>query len=176
VGPAGFTFRGGKDVVPRSALPREFHAVLSGHIHRRQVLEGTPSGGPPVLYPGSVERTSFAEKDEEKGFYEIEFSRTDRGAGRLDRWVFRALPARPMIDVFLTECPHGADPEGWLKARLSKIDPNAVVRMTASPQGEDPENSRGRWTHSLFRRAVPETMNYRLGASVTRWLKGGKPA
>ena len=64
-GPGSFTFRGGPDVIPRAALPRDVAAVLCGHVHRHQVLRA--EGLPPVIYAGSTERTSHAEAAETKG-------------------------------------------------------------------------------------------------------------
>jgi DNA repair exonuclease SbcCD nuclease subunit len=46
----------------------------------------------PVCYPGSIERTSFAEADEAKGFMILEV-----GADMAMRHVFHPLPSRPMI-------------------------------------------------------------------------------
>lgn len=86
-GPGTFTFRGGDDVIRRRELSSRFAAVLSGHIHRHQVLPGAP----PVIYAGSVERTSFAEVDEVKGAVRLELGREG-----LVRQVFDPLPARPM--------------------------------------------------------------------------------
>jgi DNA repair exonuclease SbcCD nuclease subunit len=65
-GPGNFTFRFGADVIRSADLPRNVAVTLSGHIHRHQVLR--PAGRPPVIYAGSVERTSFAEAPEVKGF------------------------------------------------------------------------------------------------------------
>jgi len=70
VGPAGYVFRNATDVVRTSDIPADFSAVLSGHIHRFQVLaKGLKGKAPlaPVFYPGAIERTSFAEKSEKKG-------------------------------------------------------------------------------------------------------------
>jgi exonuclease SbcD len=85
VGPGNYTFRSGADVVRGRDVPPGFAAVLSGHIHRRQVLTHDLSGQPmaaPVFYPGSVERTSFAERDEPKGYLWLEFSRDGEGQPR----------------------------------------------------------------------------------------------
>ena len=76
VGPSDFMFRSAADVVRHRDVPCEFAAVLSGHIHRQQVLTEDLRGRPlasPVLYPGSIERTSFSEADEPKGFMLVEF-------------------------------------------------------------------------------------------------------
>src|SRR5262249_43120725 len=64
VGPADFTFTTAADVIRLSDVPPDFAAVLSGHIHRHQVLTADLSRRSiktPVLYPGSIERTSLAE-------------------------------------------------------------------------------------------------------------------
>jgi DNA repair exonuclease SbcCD nuclease subunit len=77
-------------VIRTADLPRDVAVVLTGHIHRHQVLR--PVGRPPVIYAGSVERTSFAEAPETKGFVVLELTRSGLGS-----FEFRALPARPMV-------------------------------------------------------------------------------
>jgi DNA repair protein SbcD/Mre11 len=89
-GPGDFTFRDGEDVVRRADLPADLAVVLSGHIHRHQVLRRP--GAPTVVYAGSVERTSFAEVGEPKGFAVV-----DLAAGGVADVAFRPLPARPMV-------------------------------------------------------------------------------
>jgi exonuclease SbcD len=89
-GPGNFTFRFGTDVIRTADLPRNVTVGLSGHIHRHQVLQ--PVGGPPIVYAGSTERTSFAEATETKGFVVMELARSG-----LRSFEFRALPARTMV-------------------------------------------------------------------------------
>lgn len=99
VGPAGFKFTTAQDVVRHQDVPREFHIAMSGHIHRHQVLTTDLRRRPlatPVLYPGSIERTSFAEMDEPKGFMIVTVGESG------PRWEFRQLPARPMVRHELT--------------------------------------------------------------------------
>ncbi len=93
-GPSDYTFRGGKDVIPISALPSNYDLFLSGHIHRSQMLYSACQT--PIIYPGSIERTAFAEKDEDKGFYEINIDENQEISYR-----FIKLETRPMIDVTL---------------------------------------------------------------------------
>jgi DNA repair protein SbcD/Mre11 len=88
-GPGNFTFSFGTDVIRTADLPRDVAVVLSGHIHRHQVLR--PVRRPPVIYAGSVERTSFAEAPEVKGFVVLQL--TPSGLGQFE---FRPLPVRPM--------------------------------------------------------------------------------
>lgn len=93
VGPTDFTFRVRADVVPLAALPERFDAVLSGHIHRRQVLWRARADGSrmPIVFAGSIERTSFAEQGEAKGFAVVEL-------GERRRLRFIDLPTRPLVD------------------------------------------------------------------------------
>src|SRR5262245_35793295 len=89
-GPGNFTFRFGPDVIRTADLPRNVAVTLSGHIHRHQVLQ--PVGVPPIIYAGSIERTSFAEAPETKGFVVLELARSG-----LRSFEFRPLPARTMV-------------------------------------------------------------------------------
>ena len=96
VGPANFTFTTGADVIRHRDVPAAFAAVFSGHIHRHQVVRtdlGRRALTTPVLYPGSIERTAFAEIGETKGFMIVHIAHEPRSL----RWEFRELPARPMI-------------------------------------------------------------------------------
>lgn len=83
VGPADFTFLNRGDTVARHELDHGFDLVLSGHIHRHQLLPGRP----PVLHCGSTERTSRAEIAEQKGFATI-----DLGHPEGPRTAFHPLP------------------------------------------------------------------------------------
>lgn len=133
VGPTGFTFRHGADVLPGRAIPPGFAAVLAGHIHRAQVLETDPAGRPlaaPVLYPGSTERTSFAERHEPKGFMIVELSPDPERGGRLASWQFRELPARPMevAELDVTGLQPAALAE-QIRTRLHPFTSRAVVQL-----------------------------------------------
>ena len=100
----GYTFRHGADIVRGRDIPSGVAAVLCGHIHRSQVLTRDLGGrllAAPVFYPGSVERTSLAERAEAKGFIVLQFEASDNG-GRLVDWEFRELPARPMSRLSVT--------------------------------------------------------------------------
>lgn len=97
VGPVDYTFRYGPDIVRGGDIPDGFAAVLAGHIHRHQILTRDLGGremAAPVFYPGSIERTSLAEKNEPKGYLVLRFD--DR---RLIEWRFHELPTSPtMVD------------------------------------------------------------------------------
>jgi exonuclease SbcD len=142
VGPAGFTFRDAPDVIRGRDLPRAFAAVLSGHIHRHQVLTADPRGrslAAPVLYPGSIERTSIAERDESKGYMRVdleprgtgpersEAGEGDRGAGRVASWSFRELPARPMLVHEIGTNHDGL--EARIRWIIDEAPSDAVIRL-----------------------------------------------
>ena len=94
VGPVDFVFRSSRpDVIPGRMIPRGFAALLAGHIHRHQVLTTDLFGrrlAAPVVYPGSIERTSHAEDGEAKGFVTMQLEPGSDG-GRLRSWEFHEL-------------------------------------------------------------------------------------
>ncbi|GMR21747.1 MAG: hypothetical protein BMS9Abin37_0062 [Acidobacteriota bacterium] len=129
VGPGDYTFTSAADVIRTADIPQGFTAVLSGHIHRAQVLTKDLGGRPlpaPVLYPGSVERTSFAEKDERKGYLTFALERS----GVLRGWRFHELPARPMVEIELGPRELARDDlEVRLRRRLDMLPPDAIVAL-----------------------------------------------
>ncbi len=128
-----YTFRGGADVIRGRDIPGKFAAVLSGHIHRSQVLERDLSGrvlAAPVFYPGSVERTSLAERHEAKGFFTMTVAAEGGRGGRVVDRVFHELPTRPMCSIVVD--PTGLDAAALsrcLAAELSTLAPDAVVHI-----------------------------------------------
>lgn len=133
VGPANYTFRHSPDVIRGGDIPRQFAAVLAGHIHRFQVLkrdlQGRPLGAA-VLYPGSLERTSFAEKDEKKGYLCLEIDTRGTAGGRLKQWRFHELYARPMVRIELNGTDLSApDIASRIKESLARLPPDSIVRV-----------------------------------------------
>jgi DNA repair exonuclease SbcCD nuclease subunit len=164
VGPADYTFTTAADVVRARDVSSQFAAVLSGHIHRHQVLTTDLAGRPlaaPVLYPGSIERTSIAETDEPKGFVIVRVSQASV------RWEFRRLPARPMIrrDV----AAGGMSPaslESAVRAIIDCAPPDAVVSIRVDGPLTDEQ-----WrmvSAARLRRFVPETMNVDVRPTLVR--------
>ncbi len=133
VGPQNFTFRGGPEVVRGRDIPPDFAAVLSGHIHRAQVLREDLRGAPlsaPVVYPGSVERTSFAERREDKGYFLLHFEPRSNGPGILADLRFHPLPTRPMAEITLGS--GHTDRRSLLQeaaGQLRRLAPDSVVRV-----------------------------------------------
>jgi DNA repair exonuclease SbcCD nuclease subunit len=133
VGVHNYTFRSGSEVVRGRDIPGDFAAVLCGHIHRSQMLTRDLLGNPlaaPVVYAGAVERTSFAERDEEKHYAIAEFAPSGEGVGQLSRVSFVPLPARPMVDLVVEPARLGSGAlTHKLRMELSALDPDAVVRI-----------------------------------------------
>lgn len=163
----GYTFRTGADVVRGRDIPSGLAAVLCGHIHRAQVLTRNLAGdelAAPVLYPGSVERTSLAEKDEAKGFMMVDLEPGSDG-GRLERWRFRELPARPMaaVTVDATGLDAGAL-AGRILARCSELPADAVVHLRI--EGELAAGSERAIRAANLRRLHPPTMTVAARVAV----------
>jgi DNA repair exonuclease SbcCD nuclease subunit len=136
VGPSDHVFRGGCDVVRGGAIPSQFAAVLSGHVHRSQVLvndlRGRPLGAP-VIYPGSVERTSFAERDESKCFAVLRFDGAGAPRGRLLGVRFQRLPARPMVAIDVPRgIRDGSAAARFVRDELARAPSDAVVSVRVS--------------------------------------------
>jgi exonuclease SbcD len=164
VGVHNYTFRSGPDVVRGCDIPRGFSAVLSGHIHRAQVLTHDLGRRPlaaPVIYPGSVERTSFAERTEDKGYMVLTIGLSGRDKGVLLEASFVPLPARPMVSLAVE--PTDTDISllrAHLAGELQQLDPDSVVRVIL--QGPQAEKARQILSVALLRELAPPTMNISL--------------
>ena len=66
-GPHNYIFANRADTLETRALPENVLLVISGHIHRSQNLQDKR-----VYYTGSIERTSFMEIKESKGYLLID--------------------------------------------------------------------------------------------------------
>jgi exonuclease SbcD len=99
--------------------------VALGHIHKYQNLTAGMSDVPPVVYAGSIERVSFNEQNEAKGFVLGEI------VDKKTTWEFIELEARPYKTVEVV-CENGNATKKIL-AKISKMDlRGAVVRYVVS--------------------------------------------
>ncbi|NQV16884.1 DNA repair exonuclease [bacterium] len=129
VGVQNYTFRKGHDVIGLDQFPRDLNLVISGHIHRQQVLRS--SYGTPIIYPGSIERTSFAERLEKKGYYMIEILQDKIN------WEFRTLPTRPMIEIKLnSQLMDKHSILADLSARLPMLPDDSIIRIRPGNQNQ----------------------------------------
>jgi DNA repair exonuclease SbcCD nuclease subunit len=159
VGPGNFVFTTADDVIRTRDLPRDFAVVLTGHIHRHQVLTTDRSGRAletPVLYPGSIERTSLAEIDEPKGYMLVNVAESEGDFAV--RWEFRRLPVRPMMR-------HDVSAEGMASRQLEDAvrgivaDAPADAVLSIRVTGELTDAQRRALSAARIRQFVPETMN-----------------
>jgi exonuclease SbcD len=164
VGPSDFTFRRGPDVVKGGDIPGDFNAIVAGHIHRAQVLTRDLSARPlgaPVIYPGSVERTSFAERHEGKSYVILWVGLSGPYRGQLTEVSFVPLPARPMVDLVIEpEGLNGETLEAHLRTQLLALDREAIVRIILD--GPAPRAIRERLSTAYVRALAPPSMNVSL--------------
>ena len=161
VGTANYIFRSGAEVIRGMDIPRGFAVVLGGHIHRSQVLRDDLRGrelAAPVVYPGSVERTSFAERDEAKHFVIVHVAGSGGNGGELADVSFVPLPARPMVNLVIkAEGMDEARMSGHLRQRFSDLDPDSVVRVQV--EGDVPDSCRKVLSAPCLRNLAPPSMN-----------------
>ncbi len=192
VGPGNYTFRYNDDVIRVGDVPEGFLAVLSGHIHRFQVLTRdlqARSIKTPILYPGSIERTSFAEKDEPKGYLKVEIRKNEEmnsvgmndvamthagwknitmnqngmtKAGQVSlHWQFIELPARPMIRVNIPVIGLGRDSlRDFIHKTLQELDPESIVKIHM--EGQVKEEALSVLRAESLRALSPRQMNVSL--------------
>jgi DNA repair exonuclease SbcCD nuclease subunit len=162
VGPNDFTFTTAADVIRARDIPAGFSAVLSGHIHRHQILTHDLAGRPiaaPVLYPGSIERTSVAEADEDKGFMMVDV--TCDGPSAAIGWQFHQLPARSLVrrEIALESVPDDTL-EAAITSLIAECEADAV--LTLRIVGTPTEHGRRVLAAANLRRLAPPTMNVDL--------------
>jgi exonuclease SbcD len=162
MGPRMYVFRNNPDVVRTADLPPGFAAILSGHIHRFQVLTKDLQGNPiptPVFYPGSTERTSFVEKDEPKGYLTLDIEpSTEAAGGILKHWQFHELPARPMHQLEVQAADLTAAQLGsWIKHNLECLPQDSVVKLKI--HGKLSPDLLNIVSANSLRSLVPATMN-----------------
>ena len=172
VGTNNYTFKYSRDVIRGEDIPGSFAAVLSGHIHKSQVLSTDLYGKPlaaPVLYAGSIERTSFAERKEKKGFYFLTIKPDGTKAGRLESCTFAGLPARPMHDIKINVSGLGTTQiRSKLIEALSGLDTQSIVRVRTT--GNISDESRTVLNAQSLRSLAPSTMNIDLAIDFSRGI------
>jgi DNA repair exonuclease SbcCD nuclease subunit len=172
-----YTFRYANDVIKINDIPAAFTAVLSGHIHRYQVLQKDLAGNRvsvPVIYAGSTERTSFQERDEKKGYVVIEADTEKKSS----QWKFHPLKTRPMLQIEIDAEGMGA---ALLKSvickRLAALRSDSIVKFRLLGQLNSDVFSL--ISASSIRSLAPSTMNveavpvnYRKYSGLRRKING----
>lgn len=177
VGPKDYMFRTNDDVLQPSDVPEGFIAVCTGHVHRFQVLTKDLRGYPlasPILYPGSIERTSFAEKSEKKGYLRLEIHSSNSGEKPVLRWEFQELPSRQMISVQVNAKNLGPNElRDRIERALTHCAPDGIVRIHI--QGSVNEDALPVLTASSLRSLAPPEMNVSLRLDDSSFYTFSKP-
>ncbi len=138
VGPQEFTFFKREDTIALSPLLTYYDMILAGHIHRRQVLKLKDT---PIVFSGSIERTSIAEIGEQKGFVEIVIDDTVA-------FKFRDLYARPM---YVLDIPNVDNLESEVVKAISTLEKDSIVYIKFTDKSY--------LSDSHLRELAPDTMN-----------------
>jgi DNA repair exonuclease SbcCD nuclease subunit len=139
-GPGRQVFFNRPDSINTGSIPPYYDIVFSGHMHRFQQLK--TASGTPVIFPGSVERTSAAEWHETKGFLECIFT-GDNPTYRLSQLVFCELPTKPMIHWFI-KARSFSETEliDYIKREMSKMPSEAIIGLQFDAPLADPDLER----------------------------------
>jgi exonuclease SbcD len=165
VGPVGFVFRPGRsDTVSRHTIPLDFEYIAAGHIHRYQILTHPLKPSLPFVYPGSIQRMSFTERYEEKGFVEGELIK--------DRIETRFLPL-PTHDMEMVEIDTagrtGAECENDIRNQFWRLRDDLVIRFNltgGTKKGDYPEIDFDR-----IRADMPEAVECQFAIKAgTKWI------
>ncbi|MCG8568849.1 MAG: metallophosphoesterase [Spirochaetes bacterium] len=165
VGKNNYTFRSASDVVKINEVPTDFQAVLTGHIHRYQILRKDLEGNDvpvPVYYPGSIERTSVQEAYERKGFIILKI-KFFKHKPKIQHSFFQ-LPARPMKEITLSLA--GKTPEDVtqeLMGLLVRENPHSIVYLRLADKILP--KYQPIFSADNLRKISPDTMNVRLTVS-----------
>ncbi len=168
VGPKNFCFLKGEQTIAMKDLPPQFTAVLAGHIHRAQILHRNGISKYhrlPVIYSGAIERTSYAERYEQKGFYDLRIRLDSSGKIVYRALDFLQLPTRPMEQVLLPLNLNRQELSSYIESQVRYLHPRSIVYFhcisgikTAKPVIPDaaqlrcilPAEMIGKFTRSCF--------------------------
>lgn len=124
--------------LPLSAVARrEFSYVALGHFHRHQDLNKGLS--PPVVYSGSIERISFNELDQIKGFVMVEIDKDEQATCKETykaTYQHIRTPAREMVSLDI-DVRNEADPMRTIRDAISRANvKDAIARLRISCKAE----------------------------------------
>jgi DNA repair exonuclease SbcCD nuclease subunit len=108
-------------VIRLSSLPRDFQLIAAGHFHAYQKKQ---LGDTTIVYPGSTERTSFQEENEEKGFVWLELSK--EGVTSIEHIK---TPARKYRTLTVDFPSQGETLEALKRIIDENVDSAAVLRL-----------------------------------------------
>jgi len=108
--------------IKETSIPSDVHYVALGHYHS---FRKVPLGRTLVVYPGSTERRSFAEENEEKGFVYVELD--EEGVRNLQ--YIKTNP-RPLKTLRITISENDENPVNTVvSAAKEHADAKAILRL-----------------------------------------------
>ncbi len=116
-----------------------FDYIALGHIHRHQVLSDPSTEGPPVVYPGSLERLDFSEEADDKGFYLVEIQPDKETGKRQVSFDFHPVTGRRFLTININIEAPDADPTSTVLRVIAEQEDSirdAIVRVQISLPGE----------------------------------------
>jgi len=133
--------------------------VALGHVHRAQ--NRNPEGHPPVVYAGSIERITFNERDEQKGFCLVDIENDTDPRTQI---TFIETPARPFVALQVDARDAEAPTERILDAIDAAAVADAVVRVRYHVEEEqipivDQERIRNALTEAHTIAAIERTVD-----------------
>ena len=131
--------------IKETNIPRDIHYLALGHYHGFRKIS---LGRTLAVYPGSTERRSFAEENEEKGFIYVELD----GEGVKNLEFIKTNP-RPLKTVKITITENDANPVNTIvSAAREYADRQAILRLIIKggiPQERLTRYNRDRILHQL---------------------------
>lgn len=145
-----FEFRNRKDTLNWKDLPGKFDLILSGHIHKHQILK--TAQGTPIIYSGSTERTMFDEIDEIKCYHTFNIKHKS-----FDH-IGHPIPTRPMYQIDLRSSELGKQElSDLISKKIESFEPDGILQIKSDQEEVLHELSKIK-TSGLF----PQTMNVTL--------------
>ena len=113
----------------------------------------------PVIYSGSIERTSFAERNEDKYFVIMRiYSNLEKP---IPVFKYYRLPTRPMVNVDIPiQLKHQDALKELIQVKLAPLDPDSIVKIRLT--GQNTEGVERSLSASFLRAITPPTMNITL--------------
>lgn len=149
------------------ALPPIDYVAL-GHIHRYQNLK-QPGGTIPVVYCGSIERVSFGEERETKGFVVIDLDPARPAGERTTQVRFIETPARKFVSIEADLKSYAAPTEALLDILSRHTLRDAIVRVRYEvTEAQLPLLDTKRIREALSEAAQVAAIDRKIEASVSR--------
>ena len=165
VGQINYTFGSGPDILLKKMMPQNYDLILCGHIHRHQILPFKHNNQADfkgkVIFSGSTERTSFAEKNETKGFLKIGSDPAINNP--IEHLDFVPLPSRKMADIQIDSENSIEAVMQTIKLEVNELNSNSIVRLKFEKNFH--QGILNQLTTGLIRSLVPESMNIEISRS-----------